>query len=175
MQVVRGSAMILTTHMAESPRPPAAARIRFDCREDDRDYMSSEGSQLGSSMGDITSNMPYDYPSARSSSSSVRPSIHEAAQGLAHLAMLGAPSRERAPAYAGSRTGMPTSLGHGREDAYGHAPFQHSGQPETFRRGMARAAAARGPPDADYGEGAAILNRLVVSQISVESQVDFGK
>eukprot|EP00903_Cladosiphon_okamuranus_P005352 g5347.t1 len=69
-------------------------------REDDRDYMSSEGSQLGSSMGDMTSNTPYDYPSARSSlRDSIHSihSIHDAAQGLAHLAMLG---RERAPAFA---------------------------------------------------------------------------
>lgn len=109
--------------------------------------MSSEGSQLGSSMGDMASNTPYDYSAARSS---VRSSIHDAAQGLAHLAMLGA--RERAPAYAGAGPGMPMSRGHGHEDACGQAPFQHSGHPETFRRGTARAAAARGPPHTDYGE-----------------------
>lgn len=114
--------------------------------------MSSEGSQLGSSMGDMTSNTPYDYPSARSSARANTPSIHDAAQGLAHLAMLGA--RERAPAYAGSGAGIPMSRGRDPEDDFGHAPFQHhSGHPETFRRGMARAAAAaRGPPHADYGE-----------------------
>lgn len=139
--------------------------------------MSSEGSQLGSSMGDMTSNTPYDYPSARSS---VRPSIHDAAQGLAHLAMLCAPPRERAPAYAGSGAGLPVSRGHDREDAYRQAPFQRSGHPETFRRGMARAAAARGPPHADYGEGGTGLLRapkstvIVVPQINAESQVDFG-
>lgn len=114
--------------------------------------MSSEGSQLGSSMGEMTSNTSYDYSSARSSLRDSIPSIHDAAQGLAHLAMLG---RERAPAFAGSGTGMPMSRGHGREDAYGHAQFQRSEpseHPEAIRRGMARAAAARGPHHADYGE-----------------------
>lgn len=109
--------------------------------------MSSEGSQRGSSMGDMTSNMSsYDYSSSRSG---VIPSIHDAAQGLAHLAMLA--SRERAPPYAGQAAESSMSRGQGHARG-GHAPFQHGGHPDSFHRGTARAAAGRGSSVDEFGE-----------------------
>lgn len=98
--------------------------------------MSSEGSQLGSSIGEQKSNMSCDGSSANSS---IRPSIHDAAQGLAYLAMLA--SRECAPLYSGSTYD------------HGSTPFQPPEHAENFRRGPARAAAGRGPSSAGFNEG----------------------
>jgi len=119
--------------------------------------MSSEGSQLGSTTGDPKNGMSYDGSSARSS---IRPSIHDAAQGLAYLAMLA--SRECAPQYAGS--------------TYDHspAPFQPPEHTENFRRGPARAAAAREPAPAGFREAhpvphASILNGASCLDFSLES------
>ncbi len=123
-----------------------SSHTSVDSREGDGKLVSSEGSQLRSTTEEPKNDMSYDSLSARSS---IRPSIHDAAQGLAYLAMLA--SRECAPQYAGS------SYDHG------HAPFQSPEHTENFRRGPARAAAARGPAPAAFGEArpaphAAILN-----------------
>lgn len=128
------------------PNHPALLRayVVF-CREDDKEYMSSEGSQRGSSMGDVMSNMSYDYSSSRSD---IRPSIHDAAQGLAYLAMLAC--RERAPSYAGPGPESSMSRGHGH--ARDHAPFQNAGHPDNFKRGTTRAVAGRGSSLDEFGE-----------------------
>ncbi|CAM9118056.1 unnamed protein product [Ectocarpus fasciculatus] len=113
--------------------------------EDDREYMSSESSQRGSSVGDLAgnTNMPFDFSSSRSASI---PSIHEAAQGLAHLAMLA--SRERALSVGGEAAGTSLSRGHGHVS--GRAPYEQAGQPESIHRGTARPTiAGRGPSHSD--------------------------
>lgn len=133
----------------------------FHHREDDKEYMSSESSQRGSSVGDSAGNMPYDYPSSRSASI---PSVHEAAQGLAHLAMLA--SREHALSVGGEAAG--TSLSRGNGHVPGRAPYQQAGQPESTHRGTARPIAGRGPShsDAELGEDQtsshACINRCLV-------------
>ncbi|CAM9977905.1 unnamed protein product [Scytosiphon promiscuus] len=113
---------------------------------DERECMSSETSQLGSSMGDAgnSMNLSYDYSSARS----VGPSIREAAQGLAHLAMLA--GRERALQYSDDAAGP--SVSRSRRHIPGYSPYQQEGHSESFSRGAARAAAGGRPfhAEGDY-------------------------
>lgn len=102
--------------------------------------------------------MSHDSSSARSS---IKPSIHDAAQGLAYLAMLA--TRECAPQYTGP------SYDHG------HAPVQPPEHTEDYRRGPARVAAARGPAPVGFGEAhptphAAILNGASLSGIESSTQ-----
>lgn len=117
--------------------------------------MSSEGSQLGSTMGDTGNNvnLPYDYSSA----TSVGPGIREAAQGLAHLAMLA--RRDRSLQY--SDDGADPSMSQRRSHIPGHAPYQHAGHSESFSRGAARAAARGGPSYAEEGETTCSARSLV--------------
>lgn len=130
-------------HRPNNPALPRACVVY--CRDDDKEYMSSESSQRGSSMGDVTSNMSYDYSSSRSD---VRPSIYDAAQGLAHLAMLAC--RERAPPYAGPEPESTMSRGYGHDRD--HAPCQHTGHPENFHRDTSRVAAGREPSLPEFGK-----------------------
>lgn len=108
--------------------------------------MSSEGSQLGSSRGDAgnTMHLPYDYSSARS----VGPSIREAAQGLAHLAMIA--GKDRTPQYSDDCAGP--SMSRERGDISGNELYQHAGHSQKLSRAVARAAAGGGPSRAERGE-----------------------
>lgn len=143
--------------LTEPSRPDARHGCLSYFRKNDKPYMSSEDFQGGSSVGDVSSNMSYDYSSSRSS---VGPSIHDAAQGLAHLAML---AWERAPPYAGP--GPESSISRGRGHAHDHAPFQHAGHHESFRRDTARAPAGRGPSLSEFGENSTSSQHRVPSMV----------
>ncbi|CAM9278128.1 unnamed protein product [Hapterophycus canaliculatus] len=118
------------------------SRVWMGETEDEMERMSSEGSQVGSSMGDAGKNMnlSYDYSSTRS----VGPSIREAAQGLAHLATLA--RRERTPQCSDEAA---ASMSRGRGHIPGHGSYQPAEHSESFSRGAARALASRGPSQAE--------------------------